>query len=76
MWAFLKTSHCSSPRRATVAYASRTLTPTEVRYTQIKKELLAIVLACNHFESYVFGRKTVSVETDYQPLVFNCNKTT
>ena len=36
-----------------VAYASRALTATETRYAQIEKELLAIVFACTHFESYV-----------------------
>lgn len=52
-----------------VAYASRALTDTETRYAQIEKELLAIVFACTHFESYVYGRDVVQVETDHQPLV-------
>ena len=52
-----------------VAYASRALTPTETRYAQIEKELLAIVFACDHFESYIYGRDAVHVETDHQPLV-------
>ena len=51
-----------------VAYASRALTPTETRYAQIEKELLAIVFACNHFDAYVYGRALVNVETDHQPL--------
>ncbi len=52
-----------------VAYASRALTPTETRYVQIEKELLAIVFACDHFEAYVHGRECVHIETDHQPLV-------
>ena len=32
-----------------VAFASRALTPTEMRYAQIQKELLAIVFGCEHF---------------------------
>ena len=52
-----------------VAYASRALTPTETRYAQIEKELLAIVFACDHFEAYVYGRECVHIETDHQPLV-------
>ena len=52
-----------------VAYASRALTPTETRYAQIEKELLAIVFACDHFEAYVYGRECAHVETDHQPLV-------
>ena len=51
-----------------VAYASRALTPTEVRYAQIEKELLAIVFGCEHFEAYTYGRDIVQVETDHQPL--------
>ena len=52
-----------------VAYASRALSPAETRYAQIEKELLAIVYACQHFESYIYGRDIVHVETDHQPLV-------
>ena len=51
-----------------VAYASRALTPTETRYAQIEKELLAIVFACEKFEAYIYGRERVHVETDHQPL--------
>ena len=47
-----------------VAYASCALIPTETRYAQIEKELLAIVFACDHFESYIYGREVVQVETD------------
>ena len=52
-----------------VAYASRALSDAETRYAQIEKELLAIVFACEHFEYYIYGRETVNVETDHQPLV-------
>ena len=34
-----------------VEYTSRALTPTEMQYAQIKKELQAIVLGCEHFEA-------------------------
>jgi len=51
-----------------VAYASRILTPMETHYTQIEKELLAIVFGCEHFEAYTYGRDMVQVETDHQPL--------
>ena len=50
-----------------VAYASRSLTPTEVQYPQIEKELLAIVFAVEKFETYLYGRK-VLVESDHKPL--------
>ena len=48
-----------------VAYASRALTPTEGRYAQIEKELLAIVFGCEHFEACTYGRDIVQVETDH-----------
>ena len=51
-----------------VAYASRALTPTETRYAQIEKELLAIVYGCDHFEPYVYGKEVFHVESDHKPL--------
>ncbi len=51
-----------------VAYAFRALMPAETRYAQIEKELLAIVFTCDHFETYIYGRESVNVDTDHQPL--------
>ncbi|CAI5639180.1 unnamed protein product [Oreochromis niloticus] len=51
-----------------VAFASRALTDTEMRYAQIEKELLAVVFACTKFKDYVYGKATI-IETDHQPLV-------
>ena len=50
-----------------VAYASRTMTTTQERYAQIKKELLAVVFACERFHQYIYG-KTVEVHSDHKPL--------
>lgn len=58
---------------APVAYASRTLTQTEVHYAQIEKELLAVVFACTKFNDYIYG-KQIQIETDHQPLVTILNK--
>lgn len=50
-----------------LAYASRSLTPTESNYAQIEKEMLAIVYGMEKFNTYVYGRKTL-VESDHKPL--------
>ena len=39
-----------------VAYASRSMSPTERRYAQIEKEALAITWACGKFSNYVLGK--------------------
>jgi len=56
-----------------IAYASRSLTPTQVRYAQIEKELLAIVFGCERFHQYVYG-KDIEVHTDHKPLLNIVNK--
>ena len=50
-----------------VAYASRSMTATEVNYAQIEKEMLAILLAVERFEQCMYGRP-VKIETDDKPL--------
>ena len=51
-----------------VAYVYRALTPAESCYGQIEKELLAIVFACKRFDTYIYGRDVVMVETNHKPL--------
>ena len=51
-----------------VAFASRSMTDTEKRYSQIEKEALALVWACKKFSDYVIG-KSIQLETDHKPLV-------
>ena len=51
-----------------IAYASRSLTPTEMRYGQIEREALSIHFGCRKFEMYVIG-SNFTVVTDHQPLV-------
>lgn len=50
-----------------VAFASRTLGKNEKNWSQIEKELLAIVFACIRFNYYVYGRQFL-VESDHKPL--------
>ena len=47
--------------------ASRALTDTESRYSNIERECLAVVFGLEKFEYYLYGRKVI-VETDYSPL--------
>ena len=39
-----------------IAYGSRLLTSTEMKYAQIEREALAIVFGCEHFHAYSYGR--------------------
>ena len=57
-----------------VAFASRSITETERRYSQIEKEALALVWACEKFADYVIG-KAILLETDHKPLVPLLGKT-
>ena len=51
-----------------VSYNSRSLTPTEQRYTQIEKEALAFTWGCERFADYLVGLR-FTIETDHKPLV-------
>ena len=51
-----------------VAYASRSLTPVEQRYSQMEREALAVVWGCEYYHIYIYG-KPVTVNTDHKPLI-------
>ena len=51
-----------------VAYISRSMTPTEQRYAQIEKEVLALTWACERFSDYLIGLD-FHIQTDHKPLV-------
>lgn len=51
-----------------VAYASRVLSQSETRYSQIEKETLGIVFGLERFHDFTYGR-SIMVETDHRPLL-------
>ena len=57
-----------------VVYASRALTETEKRYSNIERELLGIVFGLKRLHHYTFG-SSITVETDHQPLTSIWKKT-
>ncbi len=51
-----------------IAYFSKKLKPTEIKYSATDREALGIVLACRRYHHYLWG-STVTIRTDHQPLV-------
>ena len=60
-----------------IAFASRTLSPTEKRYAQLDKEGLAIIFGLKKFHQYLQGRYFI-VYSDHKPLthIFNPSRAT
>ena len=51
-----------------VSFISRSLTPTEQKYSQIKKEALALTWVCEDFAEFLLGIE-FKLETDHKPLI-------
>ena len=50
-----------------VKFLSKSLTPTEDDRSNIERELLAVLFACERFHTYVFGC-TITIHTNHQTL--------
>ena len=59
-------AHLVSEGKVT-AYTSISLSKTEQKYSQLEKELYAIVFGCKHFHHYLYGQH-VEVTTDHRTL--------
>ena len=49
-----------------IAFASRTLSPSEQNYSQVEKEALSLVFGVCKFHAYLYGRRFKLV-TDHNP---------
>lgn len=58
-----------SDHKKIIAFASKTLTSVEKRYSQTEKEALSLVWAVEKFHMYLFG-KEFTLATDHKPLEF------
>ena len=59
-----------------VHFISRTLTDTEKRYSQTKKDALAVRWAKNRFRMYLLGAPKFKIITGHKPLLSMFNKVT
>ena len=57
-----------------VAFASRTLSSAEKRYSQLEKEALAIIFAVQKFHDYIYGRRFI-LYSDHKPLQYLLSET-
>ena len=60
-------SACLLQEGQLIAFASKSLTDTKTRFTNIERELLAVVFSCQRFNTYILGRP-LTVESVHKPL--------
>jgi hypothetical protein len=59
-------------KKRPIAYASRTLSPSEKNYAQIEREALSIVYGVKNFHQFLYGRKfTLTTSNHFRPKVSN-----
>ena len=56
-------------KKMQVAFASKTLSGLETRYSNIEREMLAIIFGSERFHHYIWGHKVI-IQTDRKPLEF------
>ena len=59
---------------APIAFASRFLNSAEIKYSTNELELLAIVWSCEHFRTYLLGKRFV-IPTDHKAIISALNET-
>lgn len=59
---------CLMQQGRPVAFVSRSLTPSEQRYSMVEKELLGICFAVQKFHQFIYGHNVIC-QTDHKPLV-------
>ena len=52
-----------------VAFASKSLSPAETRYTNIEREMLTIVFGCERFHNYIYGTRFI-IHSDHKPYIY------
>ena len=57
-----------------IAFASRSLSDVESRYSQTEREALGVVWACEHFDQYLQGDPQFTIITDHEPLLTTWKK--
>jgi hypothetical protein len=60
---------CMMQENQPVAYASKSLSDAELRYSQIEKEFLSILFSCKKFHNYIYGKNEITIQTDHLPLI-------
>ena len=60
---------CEDGSERPIAFASRTLSPAEKRYSQLDKEALTIIFGVKSFHQYLAGRE-FEIYTDHKPLIY------